>query len=218
MASSASEPIGPGYRPRIALTTYYQEGSWGVWSSVAAIVPGAYVEAVAAAGGTPLLLPPVGTDPGVLELVDGPERLAALIALIDEARHSLRMLYYTYLGDTSGGLVRAALLRAVDRGVSVSLLIDGFGSSATPNDYFAELSRRGWSETDLQWERASETAIKRLSAGELDATVVEEWKKAIPLRRGGTRQRGAAVQQQDRLLAFFETGPDRFGGAGLDRR
>lgn len=71
MASSASEPGRPGYRPRIGLTTYYQEGSWGVWNSVAAIVPGAYVEAVAAAGGTPLLLPPVGTDPGVLELVDG---------------------------------------------------------------------------------------------------------------------------------------------------
>ena len=71
MASSASEPGGAGYRPRIALTTYYQEGSWGVWNSVAAIVPGAYVEAVAAAGGTPLLLPPVGTDPGVLGLVDG---------------------------------------------------------------------------------------------------------------------------------------------------
>lgn len=58
-------------RPRIALTTYYQEGSWGDWSSVAAIVPGAYVEGIAAAGGTPLLLPPVGTDPSVLELVDG---------------------------------------------------------------------------------------------------------------------------------------------------
>ena len=71
MASSASDPGVTGYRPRIALTTYYQEGSWGVWNSVAAIVPGAYVEAVAAAGGTPLLLPPVGTDPGVLELVDG---------------------------------------------------------------------------------------------------------------------------------------------------
>ncbi|MGQ1795999.1 gamma-glutamyl-gamma-aminobutyrate hydrolase [Kocuria sp. CNJ-770] len=71
MASSASEPFRAGYRPRIALTTYYQEGSWGVWNSVAAIVPGAYVEAVAAAGGTPLLLPPVGTDPEVLGLVDG---------------------------------------------------------------------------------------------------------------------------------------------------
>ncbi|WP_367404896.1 gamma-glutamyl-gamma-aminobutyrate hydrolase family protein [Kocuria marina] len=73
MVSNASETTGttPDYRPRIALTTYYQEGSWGVWNSIAAIVPGAYVEGVVAAGGTPVLLPPVGTDPSVLELVDG---------------------------------------------------------------------------------------------------------------------------------------------------
>lgn len=60
-----------GARPRIALTTYYQEGSWGVWHATAAIVPGAYVEGVARAGGTPVLLPPLGTDPNVLEMVDG---------------------------------------------------------------------------------------------------------------------------------------------------
>ena len=72
MVSNASEAPHPAqYRPRIGLTTYYQEGSWGVWNSVAAIIPGAYLEAVAAAGGTPLLLPPVGTDPSVLELLDG---------------------------------------------------------------------------------------------------------------------------------------------------
>ncbi|EXF24449.1 glutamine amidotransferase [Nesterenkonia sp. AN1] len=61
----------PGRPPRIALTTYYQEGSWGDWKSIAAIVPGTYVEGVAAAGGTPVLLPPVGSDPSVLELMDG---------------------------------------------------------------------------------------------------------------------------------------------------
>lgn len=58
-------------RPRIAVTTYYQEGSWGVWNATAAIVPGAYVEGIVRAGGVPLLLPPLGTDPSVLELVDG---------------------------------------------------------------------------------------------------------------------------------------------------
>ena len=76
-------------------------------------------------------------------LPEGPMRLEALITLIDGARHSLRLLYYTYLGDASGKLVREALLRAIDRKVTVALLIDGFGSSATPNDYFAELSRAG---------------------------------------------------------------------------
>ncbi|WP_347109385.1 gamma-glutamyl-gamma-aminobutyrate hydrolase family protein [Paenarthrobacter sp. S56] len=59
------------YRPRIALTSYLQEASWGVWNTTAAILPATYVEAVVAAGATPLLLPPVGTDPSVLDLVDG---------------------------------------------------------------------------------------------------------------------------------------------------
>ena len=45
--------------------------------------------------------------------------------------------------DQSGERVKAAILGAIDRGVSVSLLIDGFGSSDTPDDYFAELPKRG---------------------------------------------------------------------------
>lgn len=76
-------------------------------------------------------------------LPDGPERLDALIELIDGAKQSLRLLYYMYLADGSGDRVKAALFRAIERGVSVSLLIDGFGSSATPDDYFAELPKRG---------------------------------------------------------------------------
>ena len=76
-------------------------------------------------------------------LPDGPERLDRLLALIDGAQHSLRLLYYIYTGDRSGDLVRAALFKAMDRGVAVSLLIDGFGSSHTPETYFRELSERG---------------------------------------------------------------------------
>ena len=76
-------------------------------------------------------------------LTDGPELLDALIELIDGAGQSLRLLYYTFLADASGERVKQALLRAVERGVAVSLLIDGFGSSATPDDTFAELSRSG---------------------------------------------------------------------------
>lgn len=76
-------------------------------------------------------------------LADGPERLDALIELIDGAEQSLRLLYYIYLADVSGERVKQALLAAVERGVAVTLLIDGFGSSATPDDYFADLSRSG---------------------------------------------------------------------------
>jgi len=76
-------------------------------------------------------------------LPDGPMRFDALLALIDRAEHSLRLLYYTFLGDASGERVKQALIRALDRGVSVALLIDGFGSNTTPDDYFADLPRAG---------------------------------------------------------------------------
>ncbi|MFD7154909.1 gamma-glutamyl-gamma-aminobutyrate hydrolase family protein [Kribbella sp. NPDC059898] len=65
MVSSASE------RPRIGITTYLEPATWGIWHREAALVPRVYLDAVAAAGGTPVLLPPVGTDPSVLGLLDG---------------------------------------------------------------------------------------------------------------------------------------------------
>ena len=76
-------------------------------------------------------------------LPDGPQRFQALIRLIDEAKTSLRLLYYIYSADRSGAQVRSALFRALDRGVAVSLLIDGFGSSDTRETYFRELVQRG---------------------------------------------------------------------------
>ncbi|MFB6725666.1 gamma-glutamyl-gamma-aminobutyrate hydrolase family protein [Kribbella sp. NPDC056345] len=65
MASSASD------RPRIGITTYLEPTVWGVWQRDAALLPRVYLDAVATAGGVPLLLPPVGTDPAVLDVLDG---------------------------------------------------------------------------------------------------------------------------------------------------
>ena len=73
----------------------------------------------------------------------GPDRLAGLLSLIDSAEKSLRLLYYMFSSDAAGGAVRAALMRAIGRGVKVSLLIDGFGSSSTPDTYFTELHEAG---------------------------------------------------------------------------
>lgn len=50
--------------PRIGLTTYLERVHWGVWDEQAALLPVAYVDVVAAAGGLPVLLPPV--FPGAL--------------------------------------------------------------------------------------------------------------------------------------------------------
>jgi cardiolipin synthase len=76
-------------------------------------------------------------------IIEGPEILAALMKLIEGAKVSLRLLYYIYTADRTGAAVRDALLRAIDRGVQVSLLIDGFGSGRTHEGYFRELHERG---------------------------------------------------------------------------
>src|SRR4051794_11031170 len=64
-------------------------------------------------------------------LADGPERLEALIALLDGAKESLRVLYYIFLDDAAGTRVRDALIAASGRGVEVSLLVDGFGATTS---------------------------------------------------------------------------------------
>lgn len=76
-------------------------------------------------------------------LTGGPERLDAILDLIDAARFSVRLLFYMYAGDRSGQRVRDALLRAAGRGVAVSVLIDDFGSSDNPDQFFAPLRAAG---------------------------------------------------------------------------
>jgi cardiolipin synthase len=75
-------------------------------------------------------------------LADGPERLEALLELIETARESLRFLYYMFMDDASGTRVRDALIAAARRGVRVWLLVDGFGSTAN-RDFFRPLEAAG---------------------------------------------------------------------------
>lgn len=75
-------------------------------------------------------------------LAEGPERLTTLLRLIDGARESLRLLYYGYKDDEAGRAVRAALSKALARGVTVSLILDGFGGAAD-GAFFAPLEANG---------------------------------------------------------------------------
>lgn len=72
----------------------------------------------------------------------GPDRLKALVALIDSARTSLRIFYYLFDSDTSGTMVRDALVAAAKRGVSVNLIVDDFGNDAGAG-FFAPLTTAG---------------------------------------------------------------------------
>jgi anthranilate synthase component 2/putative glutamine amidotransferase len=62
---------GSDHKPRIGITTYLEPTVWGVWERDAALLPRVYLDSVVAAGGVPLLLPPVGTDPSILGVLDG---------------------------------------------------------------------------------------------------------------------------------------------------
>jgi cardiolipin synthase len=76
-------------------------------------------------------------------IVEGPALRDALIALIGGARSSLKLYYYIFAADGSGTLVRDALIAARARGVAVTLMIDAFGSSATPDAFFDPLVKAG---------------------------------------------------------------------------
>jgi cardiolipin synthase A/B len=78
----------------------------------------------------------------------GPELRAALILLIEGAREQIKLFYYIFAADESGAEVRDALVRARRRGIAVTLMIDAFGSSSTPDSFFAALREAGG---DVAW-------------------------------------------------------------------
>ena len=78
-----------------------------------------------------------------LQLVEsGVERFEMLLSLIAGAQKSIKMLMYMFNPDKDGDAVRNALTEAAQRGIRVKLLIDGFGSAATPK-FFTDLGEAG---------------------------------------------------------------------------
>ena len=80
MASNASSVI-------IGLTAYGERAAWGVWDTDAVLLPRAYTDMVATAGGIPVLLPPLAAAADAVDRLDavilsggpdvGPERYGA---------------------------------------------------------------------------------------------------------------------------------------------
>jgi putative glutamine amidotransferase len=67
-------------RPVIGITTYVEPASWAVWHNVpAALIPHAYVRQVAAAGGLPLLVPPLPEGTSEADVKELLSRLDGLI-------------------------------------------------------------------------------------------------------------------------------------------
>lgn len=73
-------------------------------------------------------------------LKTGEEAYARLTVALDAAKKSVRFEMYIYRADDSGRHFLAALERAAARGVTVQVLIDGFGSAGLPGNFWEKLT------------------------------------------------------------------------------
>jgi len=60
-----------GRQPLIGLSAYCEEAQWAYWRKPAVLLPASYAEQVAAAGGIPVLLPPLPGVAGAVGRLDG---------------------------------------------------------------------------------------------------------------------------------------------------
>ena len=72
-------------RPLIGITTYREQAQWGTWHVPAVLLPASYADAVAAAGGEPVLLPTGAVSAEVVSRLDG--LIIAGGADVDPARY-----------------------------------------------------------------------------------------------------------------------------------
>lgn len=76
-------------------------------------------------------------------LRNGEEIFPALLSAIDDARQSVCLESYIYAAKEPGVSVCDALIRAVERGVRVRVLVDGLGSYELPEEFWLPLRAVG---------------------------------------------------------------------------
>ena len=83
-------------------------------------------------------------------LKNGTAFFPQLCADIDAAKRSVYLETYIFAADETGSLVAQALQRAAARGLSVRVMLDGFGSAELPDSFVEELREAG---VEVQWFR-----------------------------------------------------------------
>jgi cardiolipin synthase A/B len=76
-------------------------------------------------------------------VVTGADRFQALMNMIEGAKRTLRLFFYIFGHDPMALQVREALIDACNRGVTVTLLVDGFGTADRPDSVYAPLIEAG---------------------------------------------------------------------------
>ena len=76
-------------------------------------------------------------------LRSGAEAFPAMLAALEAARETIRLETYTFANDELGRRFRDALVRARQRGVTASVLVDAVGSLELPDEFWALLTAAG---------------------------------------------------------------------------
>jgi cardiolipin synthase len=79
----------------------------------------------------------------VVLLRNGTEYFPALERAIDSSSTEIQLQCYTFEADVAGIRIADALKRAVQRGVDVCVLLDGFGCKDTPKKFFNDMRLSG---------------------------------------------------------------------------
>ena len=102
----------------------------------------------------------------VLLLRSGGEYFPALERAIDAAVHEVRIETYILADDETGRRIVGALKRAVERGVSVRVAYDGFGSSAFIGKLVDDMAGAGIDalvfRPEIGWNRFRRSRLRRL--------------------------------------------------------
>jgi len=111
-------------RPLIGISTYREQATWGFWDVPAVLLPAAYADAIATAGGEPVLLPTGSVSGDVVARLDG--LVLAGGADVDPARYGEEPGSHTTVTRPERDASELALLEAaLDRDVPLLAICRG---------------------------------------------------------------------------------------------
>ena len=111
-------------RPLIGVSTYREQATWGFWDVPAILLPAAYADAVAVAGGEPVLLPTAAVTADVVARLDG--LVLAGGADVDPARYGEKPGPHTSVTRPDRDASEVALLQAaLDRDLPLLAICRG---------------------------------------------------------------------------------------------
>jgi putative glutamine amidotransferase len=208
--------------PVIGITTYEDRAAWRGWDARAALLPYVYVDAVRAAGGRPVLLPPGGDEREARETVAGLDGLVVsggpdvAPSRYGAARHPRTQEPVTArdswdLAVTGSALVHGVPLLAICRGMQVLNVCRGGTLHQHVEDIVGHVRhdgpKHGFGQHSVQVAEGSLLASILPSGAFFD--VPTHHHQAVDLVGDGLT---AVAWEEDGLIEAVEAGPSALGG------